>query len=92
MCGHATLATAALIFDRIEPEATELSFQTMSGELLVRRHADGSERLTLDFPAHQVGERVEEAPSALVAAVGAAPAECYRIPPLHVGSPYFLFL
>lgn len=48
LCGHATLACAYVIFRFVEPEKTEVHFETMSGRLSVSR--DG-ELLTLDFPS-----------------------------------------
>ena len=47
LCGHATLASAYVIFRFLEPERDRLSFDSRSGELVVTR--DG-EWLTLDFP------------------------------------------
>ena len=54
MCGHGTLATAALILERMEPEAPEVAFSTLSGELIVRRSAEDASLLSLDFPAMAV--------------------------------------
>ena len=48
LCGHATLATAYVLFERLGVEGSEVRFDTLSGELTVRRK-DGL--LTLDFPA-----------------------------------------
>jgi predicted PhzF superfamily epimerase YddE/YHI9 len=48
LCGHATLASARVIFDRLAPARGEVQFQSRSGELRVAR--DG-ELLALDFPA-----------------------------------------
>lgn len=48
LCGHATLATAHLLFTRIIPEAKKVRFTTQSGWLAVTREG---ERLALDFPA-----------------------------------------
>lgn len=48
LCGHATLATAWLIFERMAPKAELLRFETQSGTLGVTRD-DGL--LVLDFPA-----------------------------------------
>lgn len=52
LCGHATLATAHLLWSEgyLPPEA-HLRFQTLSGELTARRAADWIE---LDFPARFV--------------------------------------
>ena len=48
LCGHATLASAFVIFKFIEPEASSLAFETQSGRLVVAR-AGGL--LEMDFPA-----------------------------------------
>jgi len=47
LCGHATLASAWLIFDRLEPEAKVLDFQTRSGTLSVTRGRDGVHSMSL---------------------------------------------
>jgi predicted PhzF superfamily epimerase YddE/YHI9 len=48
LCGHATLASAWLVFAELEPLLTAVRFQTRSGELTVT--ADG-ERLVMSLPA-----------------------------------------
>lgn len=48
LCGHATLASAYVILNQLEPSRQDVVFLTKSGELIVRR--DGH-RLALDFPA-----------------------------------------
>ncbi len=48
LCGHATLATAYVIFRFIRPDANAIEFDSRSGVLGVSR---GGEFLTLDFPA-----------------------------------------
>jgi PhzF family phenazine biosynthesis protein len=48
LCGHATLASAHVIFTRLEPDATKVTFDSRGGELTVTR--DGG-LYTLDFPA-----------------------------------------
>ncbi|WP_273821030.1 PhzF family phenazine biosynthesis protein [Pseudomonas asplenii] len=48
LCGHATLAAAWVILNKLGVDAPVLSFSTRSGELRVRRSGSG---LTLDFPA-----------------------------------------
>lgn len=47
LCGHATLASAYVITRYLQPERQEMTFDSLSGPLIVRR--DG-ERLSLDFP------------------------------------------
>ncbi|KAE9550111.1 hypothetical protein FO519_006671 [Halicephalobus sp. NKZ332] len=49
LCGHATLATAHVIFNEIGNENEELVFTTMSGELRVKKAA---KRLIMNFPAY----------------------------------------
>ena len=73
LCGHATLASSHVIFRHIEPEATELIFDTLSGELRVIGLPDG--RIEMDFPAHELGDGPAEASTELVEALGATPVE-----------------
>jgi PhzF family phenazine biosynthesis protein len=68
LCGHATLATAFVIFRYIAPELSSVSFQTRSGQLVVTRNGD---RLTMDFPSRPPGP-VNVHPQ-LVPALGAEP-------------------
>jgi len=70
LCGHATLASAWVIFARIDPAAAEARFDTRSGRLTVRR--DG-ELLAMDFPSRPPAPCA--APPTLAAALGAAPRE-----------------
>lgn len=49
LCGHATLATAHLVFDRLRPDLAAVRFRTrQSGLLTVTREANGL--LVMDFP------------------------------------------
>ena len=48
LCGHATLATAAVVFARLQPTKTRIVFQSRSGPLTVEQK---DELLELDFPA-----------------------------------------
>jgi PhzF family phenazine biosynthesis protein len=73
LCGHATLATADVLFRHRFPERERLSFETRSGQLTVAR--DG-ERLSMDFPSRP-GMPVEVTEE-LVAALGRRPREAYR--------------
>lgn len=68
LCGHATLATAHVLFNHLGLPAGTVSFQTRSGVLTVSHH-DGV--LTLDFPARPA--TICEAPSELVEGLGARP-------------------
>ncbi len=48
LCGHATLATAHILFSELDQSHRTISFDTKSGELIVRKHEKG---FALDFPA-----------------------------------------
>jgi PhzF family phenazine biosynthesis protein len=48
LCGHATLATAYVLFKELGVTTPQISFRTKSGELIVHRQDD---RLALDFPS-----------------------------------------
>lgn len=49
LCGHATLGTACAIMRFVEPEQTEITFTTLSGDLTVVRKGDLYE---MDFPVY----------------------------------------
>ncbi|HXY40365.1 MAG TPA: PhzF family phenazine biosynthesis protein [Vicinamibacteria bacterium] len=48
LCGHATLASAWVIFHRLDPRRSEVAFRSKSGPLRVSSDGD---RLSLDFPS-----------------------------------------
>lgn len=48
LCGHATLAAAAVLFGQ-QPELDDIQFKSQSGQLHVKRDANG--RYELDFPS-----------------------------------------
>ncbi len=50
LCGHATLASAYVIFNFIEKKSNEIKFMSKSGELIVTKEGN---LLTLDFPTHR---------------------------------------
>ncbi|WP_114193820.1 PhzF family phenazine biosynthesis protein [Edaphovirga cremea] len=67
LCGHATLATAQVIFNHLHYPGDEIRFSTrFVGPLTVKRKDDG---LMLDFPAWYP-EPVETLPSALLEGLG----------------------
>ncbi|HEY2071198.1 MAG TPA: PhzF family phenazine biosynthesis protein [Rhizomicrobium sp.] len=47
LCGHATLASAWLVFDTLEPDAKSVAFETRSGTLTVERGRDGKHIMSL---------------------------------------------
>lgn len=70
LCGHATLAGAAVVMERLRPTAHEVVFQSASGPLPVRRTARG---YLMSLPARQTTP--VEPPAALRAALGIDPLE-----------------
>jgi PhzF family phenazine biosynthesis protein len=70
LCGHATLASAHVLFAHLGLAGTEVTFHSQSGPLRVTRESSG--RLTLDFPARPP-QRLAAPPATLAAALGAAP-------------------
>ncbi len=71
LCGHATLASAHVIFNFLDPKAGTVRFRTKSGDLSVERQGD---LLTMEFPSRP-GTSCE-APESLIEALGVAPKEC----------------
>ena len=69
LCGHATLATAWVLFERMGATGDAVGFDTRSGRLTVKR--DGS-RLAMDFPSRPAEPATV---AGLAAALGAAPRE-----------------
>ncbi len=49
LCGHATLASAFVVFHQLDQPGETVAFDSRSGPLLVTRQSDGD--LELDFPA-----------------------------------------
>ena len=66
LCGHATLASAYVLFEQLGEQAPVLRFNTRSGELRVSRGVDGL--LAMDFPAKQ--PVAVEVPAGLLEALG----------------------
>lgn len=73
LCGHATLATAFVIFTHQRPHATLLSFRTASGELRVEREND---LLWMSFPAYP-GHPFDDV-DGVARALGAQPIDVVR--------------
>ncbi len=72
LCGHATLATAYVLFRYYETDADRIVFHTQSGDLFTGRRGDGIE---MDFPVYSLN-RVPVTDE-MAAAMGAAPKEAY---------------
>ena len=72
LCGHATLASAAVVMERLEPGRQKVVFHSASGPLTVKRTATG---YVMDFPVRP-SEPVP-IPAGLAEALGVAPIEVY---------------
>ena len=60
LCGHATLASAAVVMERLEPERSRVVFHSASGPLTVKRVAAG---YVMDFPARPSASQSRLLPS-----------------------------
>jgi PhzF family phenazine biosynthesis protein len=72
-CGHATLASAAVLLERIHPTRTSIIFESASGALTVERR---SAHYVMNFPARTL-RRVDNDPQ-LNQVLGAEPQELHR--------------
>lgn len=70
LCGHATLASAAVVMERLEPSRRDVVFSSASGPLGVRRGGLG---YVMDFPVRRCS--AAEPPDGLGEALGATLAE-----------------
>ncbi len=70
LCGHATLASAAVVIERLEPTRSQIAFSSKSGPLIVTKTTDG---YLMDFPIRP-WQRVE-LPIGLAEALGVVPLE-----------------
>jgi PhzF family phenazine biosynthesis protein len=72
LCGHATLASAAVVMERLEPSRRSVVFHSKSGPLTVTRTEVG---YVLDFPARPSEKAA--APVGLAKALGCEPVEVF---------------
>jgi PhzF family phenazine biosynthesis protein len=70
LCGHATLASAAVVLERLHTDRDDVRFESASGPLHVTRIEDG---FLMDLPARQCTPITE--PDGLAEALGAQPLE-----------------
>lgn len=70
LCGHATLASAAVVLERLEPGRDRVVFASASGPLTVARSGAG---YVMDFPARR--SHPTTAPADLAAALRVAPVD-----------------
>lgn len=79
LCGHATLAAAAALFDTGAVQGDAAGFDTRSGRLTVTRLADGA--LSMDFPLVPFQPAAPDAD--IIAALGAVALEFHEVRRLH---------
>ena len=75
LCGHATLASAHVIFNELSYQEAEIRFQSKSGELIVHKSGD---LLTLDFPAMPIIP-CDELPAHLTIGLGVQPESVFKV-------------
>lgn len=68
LCGHATLASAAVVMERLDPARTQVVFHSASGPLTVKKNGAG---YVMDFPSRP-SHRIPTPPG-LAEALGVAP-------------------
>ncbi len=73
LCGHATLASAFILFELLQHPKNQIIFKSKSGQLIVRKEGD---LLQMDFPALPFA-RIEPMPE-LIKAIGVVPDETYQ--------------
>jgi PhzF family phenazine biosynthesis protein len=73
LCGHATLASAHVLFNHMDHAGSSVTFQSRSGELSVSRE---NELLILDFPANKPQRAA--LPDDFVHALNMTPVQCHR--------------
>jgi PhzF family phenazine biosynthesis protein len=72
LCGHATLASAAVVMERLEPGRSRVVFNSASGPLTVDRSEKG---YVMNFPARPA--ELIATPPGVAAALGADPVEVF---------------
>jgi PhzF family phenazine biosynthesis protein len=77
LCGHATLASAHVLFRELGVASDLITFDTRSGPLTVARRADG--KLEMDFPV-RTGDGPAEPTPALLRGLGRTPEQAIRAP------------
>lgn len=72
LCGHATLASAAVVMEKLEPERSKVVFHSASGPLTVTRAGTS---YVMDFPARS-SQKISP-PQGFAEALGVAPLEVF---------------
>jgi PhzF family phenazine biosynthesis protein len=78
LCGHATLASAFVLFTELEPARNEVTFRTRSGLLSVKRGDAGE--LVMDFPTLPLAPASQEMRARVQAALGTETADVLQAP------------
>ena len=73
LCGHATLATAYVIFEYLKYQKNEIIFDSNSGILKVRKE---DSKFIMDFPIRKM--ELCETPTVIIEAFGKKTKECYK--------------
>lgn len=79
LCGHATLASAHVIFTHLDYTGQILTFKTNSGNLYVKKKNDV---YLLDFPPYKITPI--KSPQIIEQCLGTAPAETFKGPWFHL--------
>ena len=74
LCGHATVATAFVMYQFLSYAGEEIIFESKSGKLTVHRKED---LFILNFPAYQISP--VEVTNDILAAVGKTPTEAFQM-------------
>lgn len=86
LCGHATLASAFVIFNYLEQSGDVITFDTRSGPLTVVKKSDA---LELNFPASKPEPILTtDVPQAMMDCVNIKPLEVLKSP----SNPYYIFV
>ncbi len=78
LCGHATLGSAYVVLQFLEPESASVRFTTKSGLLEVKREGDGL--FAMDFPSYALTPvaMTDELRQGLLEALGNVPTDIYQ--------------
>ena len=74
LCGHATLASAFVVFEFLQTDISRIEFSSMSGTLTVEKTESG--KLSMDFPSRQV--KAGESNELIIQALGKPPLEVWE--------------
>lgn len=73
LCGHATLASAFVVFEYLNHQGDTVNFESQSGPLCVKKYSD---KLVMDFPALPFKQITP--PTDFIAAIDVHPVEVYE--------------